>query len=288
MNGAMQNINERKQEQRLNAEEKALLENFQRNENHSLRTLLGLYKGHYLDLFLSVVFFAIKHSPVWVLPIVTANIINAATEGGDDAVRTILINVLVMLILIAQNVFTNYIHTWLYAKTIRTVERELRSSLVRKLQQLSITYHKQMQSGRLQSKIMRDVEQVEALSSQIFISVLSIILNIFVAFGVVVFKSLTVFAFFLATIPVAVIIMVAFRTKIRSYNRDFRKEIEETSVRVMEMVELIPVTRAHALEKQETRKMNTQLSDVAKKGLKLDMLQSLFGSISWVAFQFFR
>ena len=288
MNGVMQNINERKQEQRLNAEEKALLENFQRNENHSLRTLLGLYKGHYLDLFLSVVFFAIKHSPVWVLPIVTANIINAATEGGDDAVRTILINVLVMLILIAQNVFTNYIHTWLYAKTIRTVERELRSSLVRKLQQLSITYHKQMQSGRLQSKIMRDVEQVEALSSQIFISVLSIILNIFVAFGVVVFKSLTVFAFFLATIPVAVIIMVAFRTKIRSYNRDFRKEIEETSVRVMEMVELIPVTRAHALEKQETRKMNTQLSDVAKKGLKLDMLQSLFGSISWVAFQIFQ
>ncbi len=288
MNGAMQNINERKQEQRLNAEEKALLENFQRNENHSLRTLLGLYKGHYLDLFLSVVFFAIKHSPVWVLPIVTANIINAATEGGDDAVRTILINVLVMLVLIAQNVFTNYIHTWLYAKTIRTVERELRSSLVRKLQQLSITYHKQMQSGRLQSKIMRDVEQVEALSSQIFISVLSIILNIFVAFGVVVFKSLTVFAFFLATIPVAVIIMVAFRTKIRSYNRDFRKEIEETSVRVMEMVELIPVTRAHALEKQETRKMNTQLSDVAKKGLKLDMLQSLFGSISWVAFQIFQ
>lgn len=288
MNGVMQNINERKQEQRLNAEEKALLENFQRNENHSLRTLLGLYKGHYLDLFLSVVFFAIKHSPVWVLPIVTANIINAATEGGDDAVRTILINVLVMLVLIAQNVFTNYIHTWLYAKTIRTVERELRSSLVRKLQQLSITYHKQMQSGRLQSKIMRDVEQVEALSSQIFISVLSIILNIFVAFGVVVFKSLTVFAFFLATIPVAVIIMVAFRTKIRSYNRDFRKEIEETSVRVMEMVELIPVTRAHALEKQETRKMNTQLSDVAKKGLKLDMLQSLFGSISWVAFQIFQ
>ena len=135
---------------------------------------------------------------------------------------------------------------------------------------------------------MRDVEQVEALSSQIFISVLSIILNIFVAFGVVVFKSLTVFAFFLATIPVAVIIMVAFRTKIRSYNRDFRKEIEETSVRVMEMVELIPVTRAHALEKQETRKMNTQLSDVAKKGLKLDMLQSLFGSISWVAFQIFQ
>ncbi len=34
-------------------------------------------------------------------------------------------------------------------------------------------------------------------------------------------------------------------------NTEFRKEMEETSARVMEMVELIPVTRAHALEEEE-------------------------------------
>ena len=107
----------------------------------------------------------------------------------------ILINALFMSFFMIQNIFTNYLHTWLYAKTVRSVEQELRSSLVRKLQQLSISYHNEMQSGRLQSKIMRDVEQIETLSSQIFISVLSILLNIIVAFGVVIFKSLTVFLF---------------------------------------------------------------------------------------------
>ena len=233
-------------------------------------------------------FFAIKHSPVWVLPIVTSNIINVATERPDHAGTIILINALIMSFFVIQNIFTNYIHTWLYAKTVRNVERGLRSSLVRKLQQLSITYHNEMQSGRLQSKIMRDVEQIETLSSQIFITVLSILLNVVVAFGVVIFKSLTVFLFFLATIPVAVCLMVTFRSKIKRYNADFRKEMEETSVKVMEMVELIPVTRAHALERQETQKMDHQLGNVAEKGLKLDMIQTYFSSISWVAFQLFQ
>ena len=272
----------------LDASEKALLETFRRNEGSSLKILIGIYKGHYLKLFFSILFFAIKHSPVWVLPIVTSNIINVATERPDHAGTIILINALIMSFFVIQNIFTNYIHTWLYAKTVRNVERGLRSSLVRKLQQLSITYHNEMQSGRLQSKIMRDVEQIETLSSQIFITVLSILLNVVVAFGVVIFKSLTVFLFFLATIPVAVCLMVTFRSKIKRYNADFRKEMEETSVKVMEMVELIPVTRAHALERQETQKMDHQLGNVAEKGLKLDMIQTYFSSISWVAFQLFQ
>ena len=99
---------------------------------------------------------------------------------------------------------------------------------------------------------------------------------------------MTVFLFFLATIPVAVFLMVTFRGKIKKYNSDFRREMEETSVKVMEMVELIPVTRAHALEKQETMKMDRQLGHVAEKGLKLDMIQTYFSSISWVAFQLFQ
>lgn len=272
----------------LDASEKALLETFKRNEGNSLKILLGIYRGHYLKLFLSIMFFAVKHSPVWVLPIVTSNIINTATNKPDNSGTIILINILIMSFFVIQNVFSNYIHTWLYAKTVRGVEQGLRSSLVRKLQQLSITYHNEMQSGRLQSKIMRDVEQIETLSSQIFITVLSILLNICVAFGVVIFKSITVFLFFLATIPVAVCLMVTFKSKIKRYNSDFRREMEETSVRVMEMVELIPVTRAHALEKQETRKMDSQLEHVAEKGLKLDMIQTYFSSVSWVCFQLFQ
>ena len=271
-----------------NIDEDILLKSFEQNEHHSLRILLGLYKGQYFRLFLAVLLFAVKHTPVWVLPIATANIINAATGHDEDAVRTIIVNTVIMAVLIAQNVITNYFHTYCYAKVIRGVECRLRSSMVRKLQQLSITFHNEMQSGRLQSKIMRDVEQIESLSSQIFISVLSIIMNIIVAFTVVVSSSWVVFLFFLATIPVAVVIRTVFRKKINLRNKNFRREMEETSVKVMEMVELIPVTRAHALEDSETEKIDRQLKNVADEGLKLDVIQSFFGSINWSSFQLFQ
>lgn len=224
-------------------------------KENNLRTLLSLFKGHYGALAGSIFFFIIKHSPTWVLPIVTANIINAVTDHNGNITKILILNTILMIAVLVQNIPTNYIHTWLYAKTVRTVEKELREALVCKLQQLSITYHKEMQSGRLQSKIMRDAEQIQNLASQIFISLVTIILNIGVSFGVVIFKSRIVFLFFLCTIPVSVLIIVGFKGKIKTHNRAFRKEMEETSAKVMEMVE---------------------------------MIQTYFSSISWVAFQIFQ
>lgn len=263
-------------------------ESFRKHRDSKLRILLGLYKGQYLRLFGAVLLFAVKHCPVWVLPIATANIINTATDPDENALRDIIINVVVMVVLVAQNVLSNYFHVSLYSRVIRGVEAGLRSTMVTKLQKLSMTFHNEIQTGRLQSKMIRDVEQIEGLSSQIFISVLSIIMNIIVAFGVVVSTSLTVFLFFLGTIPVAVLIRTVFRKTINTRNREFRKEMEETAVAVTEMTELIPVTRAHALEDVETKKLNGQLKRTAEKGFRLDVIQSFFGSISWASFQIFQ
>ena len=79
----------------------------------------------------SVLFFFIKHSPVWILPIVTSNIINIATNPDENVVRDIALNVAFMCVMIIQNVFSNYVHVYLYSKTIRNMECNLRGSLVR-------------------------------------------------------------------------------------------------------------------------------------------------------------
>lgn len=66
-------------------DEDVLLESFKRNENNSLRILLGLYKGQYFKLFMAVLLFAVKHTPVWVLPIATANIILVMSKGNSTS-----------------------------------------------------------------------------------------------------------------------------------------------------------------------------------------------------------
>ena len=264
------------------------IECYRKYKGHPMWILLGLYKGNYNKFFMAVVFFFIKHCPVWVLPIITANIINDITSGAPDAYQHIFIEAIIMVVLIALNIPTNYMYTRYKSLATRYAETGLRKALVRKLQQLSISYHKETQSGRLQSKIMRDVEAVETLSTQMFLSILNIALNIIIALAVTISKSMVVFVFFLLTTPIAALTMVFFRNVMRRRNTEFRKEMEETSAKVMEMVELIPVTRAHALEEEEVHKMSGQLFAVAEKGYKLDIIQSLFGSVGWAIFQVFQ
>lgn len=264
------------------------IECYKKYKGHPLRILVGLYKGNYNKFFFAIIFFFIKHSPVWVLPIITANIINNITSGASETYSNILIESLIMVILIGINIPTNYMYTRYKSLATRYAETGLRKALVRKLQQLSISYHKETQSGRLQSKIMRDVEAVETLSTQMFLSILNIVLNIGIALAVTISKSIMVFIFFLLTTPIAALTMVFFRNVMRKRNNEFRREMEETSAKVMEMVELIPVTRAHALEEEEVHKMSGQLFAVAEKGYKLDVIQSLFGSVGWAIFQVFQ
>ncbi len=196
---------------------------------------------------------------MWVLPIVTANIINDITSGSPDTVQNIIIQAIIMVALVVLNVPMNYMYTRYKSLATRYAETGLRKALVRKLQQLSISYHKETQSGRLESKIMRDVEAVETLSTQMFLSILNIALNIGVALFVTVSKE-----------SYSILILSShytscsgnygiFQKYYEEENTEFRKEMEETSARVMEMVELIPVTRAHALEEEEVTKMSGQL-----------------------------
>lgn len=264
------------------------IECYKKHKGHPMQILLGLYKGNYHKFFFAVIFFFIKHAPVWVLPIVTANIINDITSGSSETYQNIIIQAMIMIVLVALNVPMNYMYTRYKSLATRYAETGLRRALVRKLQQLSISYHKETQSGRLQSKIMRDVEAVETLSTQMFLSILNIALNIAIALIVTINKSLVVFIFFLLTTPIAAATMVFFRNVMKKRNNEFRKEMEETSARVMEMVELIPVTRAYALEEEEVQKMSGQLFAVAEKGYRLDVIQSLFGSVGWAIFQIFQ
>ncbi len=126
------------------------------------------------------------------------------------------------------------------------------------------------------------------LSSQIFVNLLNITLNISIALVITAVKNKMVFLFFLLTIPVASLTIVFFRKRIRQQNHLFRKEVESTSAHVMDMEEMIPVTKAHGLEKLEMRRMKEIVEKVSEEGYRLDIIQANFGSVSWAIFQLFQ
>ena len=277
-----------KSESLMDGRDERFVTYYRKYRDKPLLVLLGLYKGQYHRFLISSFFYLIKHSPSLFSPLLLANVINGVLAGGETAVRAIIVNVGIWLFLLLVHLPANYIHSRVRSQLTRETEAALRAALVKKLSELSILYHVRMQSGKLQSKIIRDVDAIETLSSQLFVSLINITMNIVIALTITAAKNRIILLFFVLVAPIASFTIIAFRKKIRRANRDYRIEMEETSARVMEMVEMVPATRAHALEEVEQRRMVKQLTETAEKGFQLDMMQANFGAVGWVVFQVFQ
>jgi ATP-binding cassette subfamily B protein len=283
-----ENKRKRKLQDENRSEAETIIEIFQNHAGRPGKIMAGIFKGQYLRIVLSGLSYIVKHSAAWVMPIMISRIITNLTLHGAQAWPGIIRSLLVLLILVLLNIPFNYLHVHFRSRALRSVESKLRLAIVEKLQLLSIPYHHSMQSGRLQSKMIRDVEAVQTLSEQLVQNTLNIGINITVALIVTAKSNLTIFAFFLVTIPFASLLIRAFRRPIEEKNQAFRREMEKTSADFAEMEEMITVTRAHALEKVETERIKKQADSVAQEGYRLDIIQANFGSVSWAIFQCFQ
>lgn len=257
-------------------------------QKHPLRMIFRLFKGQYGHLLLSALFYFIKVSPVWALPLITADVIDVVSKRPEMLMRHLAVDFAIALILLAQNIPLHMLYIRFFNRALRGIEAGMRGAMIRKLQQLSISFHKEMESGKIQSKIMRDVETISDFIRSIFDTGLNVVFNLSISLAVVLTKNITVFVMFLICVPIAVLVQSTFRKRIRRQSHEFRREIEKTSAAVFDMEELVPVTRAHALENKEIHKMTDRVTRTSESGLKLDYVQSLFGSVNWVIFFFFQ
>jgi len=256
--------------------------------NRPLLTLALLYKGLHMNLILSLIFYMIKHSPVWVIPILTADMINHLNDPQDQGYGWLWLDLAILAVVVLQNVPSQVIHVSFMSRSSRQVEAGLRGTLLRKLQHLSMSYHSDLRSGKLQSKVLRDVEAIETLSKQMMYAFLPAVTNVLLAVILTASRSLTITSFFALVIPFGVMLIAFFRKRIRTRNREFRRQIESMSGQVSETVEMIPVTRAHGLDEVEIEKVDHTLQELKGKGYRLDITEAFFGSSSWAVFTLFQ
>jgi ATP-binding cassette subfamily B protein len=267
--------------------EVSLLE-FHYRKSNPFKALWKIFHFERKNLIISLLLLTIKHSPALFLPIIIGNVINAISLKGEDAFQSILVNSIFILILLIQNIFTHTYFVKYLSKANRSVEHNLRYALVKRMQELSIAFHHNFESGRLQTKVLRDAESVEMLSRQLVNTVFIGILNVSFALVATILYSWQVALFFLLTIPMSVIITKIFQKRMAVTNKEYRKQLENMSARVGEMVQMIPIARAHAVEETEIQQMGRQFQKVKGKGMKLDVINALFGASSWASFQIFQ
>ncbi|MEK4510220.1 ABC transporter ATP-binding protein [Paenibacillus sp. FSL K6-2524] len=265
-----------------------VFENEQSAKMKPFSLLTKLFRDHFGKVALSALYYTVKASPMWVLSIITANIINIISYPDKHSMNEFWINLVVAIVVIVQNIPTHTLHVSYVSKAVRHVEAGLRSTLVRKMQQLSLSYHGDMNAGRLQSKVLRDVEAIDFLSRQMLMTIIPAGINLIIVIGLTLYHSWIVALFFVLMAPASIFLVRFFSAQMSKRNHDVRKNIEEMSGKVSETVEMIPVTRAHGLEDVEIRKVDAALEGIRERGHRLDVLEAYFGSSSWVVFQLFQ
>ena len=138
------------------------------HSNRPVKILLSLFRGQRFRLAMAMVVFAIKQSPVWAMQIALGNIINATMEGGPSLKFNIVLNTVVMATLLQLNVPLHTLNSYMHSKAMREVQLNMRAALLMRLQQFSMSYFSRFNGGRLQAKILRDVEVIQALSRVMF------------------------------------------------------------------------------------------------------------------------
>ncbi|WP_294503676.1 ABC transporter ATP-binding protein [uncultured Victivallis sp.] len=256
-----------------------------------LQNYIGFYsewKGRFVLVW---IMYLIKAAPVFVIPILTAEVINLITNRTlpQEQIFGRLWEILALgFVVIVQNIPTHMLYVRLMSVPCRAVEMSLRSALCTRLQHLSIPYHTQTKIGSLQNKVTRDVESIENMTRMLLDTAPHIICTVVIAVIVTLFKAPIFVLFYLAAVPLAVVLFVAIRKKIRDSNRAFRESIEEMSGRVTEMIRLIPITRAHHVEDVEIDRVNRKLDQIRHTGLQVDLINSIFGSVNWVLLMLFN
>ena len=244
-----------------------------------------LLKQNFFTIIVSAFLYIIKSLAVWAIPLVTAEIINVVTENDSDMAKKLTIYAFSLILMLLSNYPLHILWAKYIDRKLRDLGAGLRTSLIRKLQHLSITYHSEIESGKIQAKFMRDIESVELLCNQSVKSVIPCVLHALIAIFIAAGKSSTITLFFMLVIPVNVLLVQLFRRSMQSTNKNFRIENENVTAKMSDMLDMIPVTKAHGLEDEEIAILEQRIDMLRSKGLNVDSVNAKFGSISWIVSQ---
>ena len=252
-------------------------------ETNAIKSLLRLARPFRRDYLVAVGAFFMKDSPSWILPIITASVIDTVVANGPF---TSLLSLGLMAILVlAQNYPMNMIYVKRSSRATRSIAFELRTSLTEHLQKVTINFHQRVSGSVIQTKIVRDVENIELMIQQSLPIALSGSFSLVGALIVLAFNVPMFLLVFAMVIPLGVGLVILFRRKSRVQNEAFRSQVEQFSTQVGELSSMLPVVRAHAIESTAKQWVNESADQLRKKGVELDWLNGRFGALAWLSYQ---
>lgn len=252
------------------------------------RILSGYFRGRAHDGWWTVVYFMSKEAAARFLPFSLALSVALLETQDPEWKWKLAVIIGAQILFLLWNIPGHVLYIRHLSRACRDHGVALRMEVCRHLQQLSLIQHGRQSSGKIHSKIIRDIDNIESFPIQLAQPILGAIATAAVAGATIAYQAPIVAPVFLLLTPLAWGVHIVFKKKMERSATAYRETTERLSSRIEDMLDMIPVTRAHGLEDAELATATERIGDVRREAGRFDLVTAAFSATSWSTITIFN
>lgn len=239
--------------------------------------LLSYLKPYWKRMVLAVLALLCSGAFGLAFPLVIVNLLDSVTRAKDVGPLNLLAGVLVGIFLLQAtfSFFESYLLTYIGERIVL----DLRTSLYRHLQKLSLDFYATRRVGDLVSRLSSDVTQMRTMLTSSMTTLLTQIITLIGSISILLTLNTSFTLFILALVPVLIVIAVVFGRSINKGSMQVQDQLADSTVVAEEGLQGIRIVKSFGRENYETQRYATAMEKTFKASLKMAVSGSLFGSL---------
>ncbi|AKD02002.1 ABC transporter ATP-binding protein [Pontibacter korlensis] len=209
-------------------------------------------------------------------PYLVGELFNSSTGNPSGLLQDI--NVIAMGlfgIILLQGIFS-FFRVYFFAQVSENAVADIRRDLYSKFVQLPISFYEKRRVGEVTSRITTDVAQVQDAMSITLAELFRQTTTLIVGVGIIMWTSIKLSLFMLATFPVLVALALVFGRKIKMLSKKTQDELANTNVIVEETLQAINTVKAFTNEMFEVARYRNTLGKAVKTALSAAYYRGAF------------
>ena len=259
-------------------------------EKHSRGSglLLWIARKHPDMAAAGIILRVIRHLGALLLPVFTANMIDALTEYHDFFVMPVYMNLLFSFLALVCNLVFAWIDNHVYHRFTRTLESSLKMAVMEKIQGLSFLYHEQTSDGKLLSKLVSDVQFVKLLLYDYSLCILLVPEDLLFVIIVSMLRLPLMVPVLAVLLAFYILLIRLYSAPVRQAKEKMRRQTEKSNALFQEMLRMDQITRSHGLQQNESRRIRHSLRQVQQASTVQDNMQLRLNNVGFGMSQGFR
>ncbi|WP_114781762.1 ABC transporter ATP-binding protein [Botryobacter ruber] len=169
-------------------------------------------------------------------------------------------------IMVLQGIFS-FFRVYFFAQVSENAVADIRRDLYSKFMMLPISFFEKRRVGEITSRITTDVAQVQDAMSITLAELFRQVMTLVVGIAIIMWTSIELSLFMLATFPVLVGLAFVFGKKIKTLSKKTQDELAQTNIIVEETLQAINTVKAFTNELYEVARYRTTLGRAVKTAL---------------------